>query len=151
MSDLYETDFYSWSYQQAELIRQGRFSELDIDNLLEEVEDMGKARYRTLKSSLEQLFLHALKWQMQSKKYDLHGMDQWYRSWAISIGKQPIAIQQELEENPGLNNKLDEIFLKAYKHARKLAANDMQCKTNDFPPECPWSYEQIMEEGWLPD
>ncbi|WP_257274691.1 MULTISPECIES: DUF29 domain-containing protein [unclassified Endozoicomonas] len=151
MENLYDTDFYTWSYQQAELIRQGRFNELDMDNLIEEVEDMGKARYRALESCLEQLLSHALKWQMQSGKDDLHDMDQWFRSWSISIGKQRIAILKELKKNPGLHNKLDEIFLDAYDYSRKLAANEMQCKPDVFPPQCPWTYEQIMTEDWLPE
>ena len=45
MESLYDKDFYSWSMQQAELVRQKRFSELDIDNLIEEIEDMGKSQY----------------------------------------------------------------------------------------------------------
>ncbi|WOG27987.1 DUF29 domain-containing protein [Endozoicomonas sp. 8E] len=111
MENLYDTDFYTWCHQQAELIRQGRFNELDMDNLNEEVEDMGRARYRALESCLEQLFLHALKSQTQWKKDDLHEMDQWFRSWSISIGKKRVAILKELKKNPGLHNKLDEIFL----------------------------------------
>ncbi|WP_448216232.1 DUF29 domain-containing protein [Endozoicomonas sp. 2B-B] len=151
MSDLYDTDFYSWSLQQAELIRQGRFSELDLDNLIEEVEDMGKARYRSVDSRLSQLLMHALKWQMQRKKNDLHEMDQWFRSWSTSIRKQRIEIEKELQENPALSSKVSEIFPKAYRHARKLAASEMQCKTDVFPKECPWTYEQVMTEDWLPD
>ncbi|WP_422412043.1 MULTISPECIES: DUF29 domain-containing protein [unclassified Endozoicomonas] len=125
MSDLYDTDFYSWSFQQAELIRQGRYSELDLDNLIEEVEDMGKARYRTVKSCLKGLFLHALKWQMQSKKDDMHDFKEWHTSWLISIGKQRDAVQEELEENPSLNNKLDEILPKAYQSARNQVARSL--------------------------
>ncbi|MBO9496175.1 DUF29 family protein [Thalassotalea sp. G20_0] len=38
MKDLYQTDFYSWTQQQAELIRSGRIAELDLHNILEEKE-----------------------------------------------------------------------------------------------------------------
>ncbi|WP_422136728.1 DUF29 domain-containing protein [Endozoicomonas sp. ALD040] len=151
MENLYDTDFYTWSYRQAELIRQGRFDELDMDNLVEEVEDMGRARYRSVQSRLSQLLMHSLKWQMQRKKNDLHEMDQWFRSWSTSISKQRIAIEHELEENPALNSKLDEILPKAYQYARKLAANEMQCRPDAFPSECPWTYDEIMEDGWLPE
>ncbi|WP_257275067.1 MULTISPECIES: DUF29 domain-containing protein [unclassified Endozoicomonas] len=151
MENLYDTDFYTWSYQQAELIRQGRFDELDIDNLVEEVEDMGRARYRSVDSRLSQLLMHALKWQMQVGKNDLHEMDRWFRSWSTSIAKQRDAIEKELQENPALNSKLTEIFPKAYDYARKLAAREMLCKPDAFPTECPWTYEQVMTEDWLPE
>ncbi|WOG28610.1 DUF29 domain-containing protein [Endozoicomonas sp. 8E] len=151
MENLYDTDFYTWSLEQAELIRQGRFDELDLDNLIEEVEDMGKARHRALESCLEQLLMHLLKWQMQASKDDFYDMKQWFRSWLVSMGKQRDAVHKELKKNPGLHNKLDEIFLDAYDYARKLAAREMQCKPDAFPPECPWTYEQVMTEDWLPE
>ncbi|WP_252177778.1 DUF29 domain-containing protein [Endozoicomonas sp. 4G] len=151
MENLYDTDFYTWSYQQAELIKQGRFDELDMDNLAEEVEDMGRARQRSVESRLSQLLMHSLKWQMQSKKNDLHDMDRWFRSWSISIGKQRDAIEHELKKNPGLYHKLEEIFLESYQYARKLAAREMQCKPDAFPSECPWTYDEIMEDDWLPE
>lgn len=152
MENLYDTDFYSWSYRQAELIGQGRLSELDTENLVEEIEDMGKARYRALQSCIDELFLHLLNWQMQSgKKDDQHIMEQWYRSWLVSITKQRRSIRDELNENPGLQNKLDEIMPNSYRYACKLAAIDMGCKPSDFPADSPWRFEQIMTEDWLPE
>ncbi len=46
MRDLYDTDFYSWTERQAQLIREGRLSELDLENILEEIESMGRSDYR---------------------------------------------------------------------------------------------------------
>ncbi|WP_257292833.1 DUF29 domain-containing protein [Endozoicomonas sp. ONNA1] len=149
-NNLYDSDYYSWTYQQLELIKQRRFDDLDIENLLEEIEDMGKSRYRALKSALKELLLHQLKWQKQSQEDDLHVMDEWYRSWRVSIKKQRRKVNEELDENPGLQSKLNEILVKAYKLAREEAGDDLNCKINDFPPKCPWSYEQIMTEDWLP-
>lgn len=151
MENLYDSDFYSWAYRQARLIRQGRLSELDIDNLVEEIEDMGKSRYWALRSCISELLLHLLKWQMQARKDDQHRLEDWYRSWPVSIAKQRLAIHHELGENPGLNSKLDEIMPKSYQYARKSAAIDMECKPSDFPADSPWSFEQIMQEGWLPE
>ena len=37
----YETDFYLWTQQQAEILRHGAFSTLDVENLIEEIESMG--------------------------------------------------------------------------------------------------------------
>jgi len=37
----YERDFYSWSLEQARLLREGRTDALDRDNLAEEIELLG--------------------------------------------------------------------------------------------------------------
>jgi len=62
---LYETDFYGWVQNQAGALRVGNFASLDLDNLIEEIEDMGKSRQRALESRLEILLMHLLKWQFQ--------------------------------------------------------------------------------------
>ena len=151
MENLYENDFYTWSLLQAELVRQGRFDELDLENLVEEIEDMGKSQYRALTSALGQLLMHLLKWQMQSRKGDRHDVTDWHTSWQISIGKQRPDIERILEENPGLKPKLNEAFAQAYRWAVRRAAVEMQCKASGFPGQCPWTFEQIMKEGFLPD
>jgi len=61
----YDKDFYSWTQEQAELLKHGRFSELDIDNLIKEVESMGRSEKRELESRLTFLLLHLLKWKYQ--------------------------------------------------------------------------------------
>lgn len=150
MESLYDTDFYSWSMQQADLVRQGRFSELDIDNLIEEIEDMGKSQYRTLTSALGQLLMHLLKWQMQSARDDQHSMEDWHNSWQISIGKQRPDIRQVFQQNPGLKSQLDESYAQAYQWARERAAVELRCNKELFPKSCPWTFEQVMQENFLP-
>ncbi|WP_257291507.1 DUF29 domain-containing protein [Endozoicomonas sp. ONNA1] len=151
-NNLYDSDYYSWTCQQAKLLKEGKLNELDIENLIEEVETMGKSQYRTLKSCIEQLLLHLLKWRMQSqKKNDLHDMELWYRSWKTSIVKQRLDIKDELDENQTLINKLDDIIPIAYGRARLLAAKAMDCNIKDFPDTCPWTFDQIMIENWYPE
>ena len=52
MKPLYDTDFYSWLQEQARLLEQGQVSQCDLDNLIEEVEDMGRRHLRKLDSHL---------------------------------------------------------------------------------------------------
>ncbi len=61
----YETDFYLWSYEQSELLRQRRFSELDLPNIIEEIESLGRSDKRALTSAYRVLLQHLLKWQFQ--------------------------------------------------------------------------------------
>jgi len=49
---LYETDFYGWIQQQVEAIRTGNLAALDLENLEEEIEDMGKRQKQELRGSL---------------------------------------------------------------------------------------------------
>lgn len=55
---LYETDFYSLTQQQAELLRQARLGELDLDNILEEIESIGRSEYRQLIHRMDVLLMH---------------------------------------------------------------------------------------------
>ena len=91
---LYETDFYSWRQQQEGLLRQGRLGELDVDNILEEIENMGSSEHRQLRHCLDVLLMHLLKWQYQPS----------HRSscWEGSIKEQRLRIKNILKENSGL-------------------------------------------------
>ena len=59
----YEKDFYAWTQEQANLIRQGKFNEIDTLHIIDEIESMGRSEKRALKSRLAVLLMHLLKWQ----------------------------------------------------------------------------------------
>lgn len=139
----YEKDFYSWTQEQAELLKSGRFSELDIDNLIEEVEAMGRSEKRELESRLTILLLHLLKWQYQEVRRG--------RSWQLSIDEQRIQFCKTLKENPGLKPALDEIIKDAYKLAVIKAARETKISKAVFPESCPWTLAQLIDDGFYPD
>lgn len=64
----YKTDFFAWTQEQSALIRAKRWSEIDVEHLAEEVEDMRKSERRSLESRLEILLMHLLKWQVQKDR-----------------------------------------------------------------------------------
>jgi hypothetical protein len=139
----YDNDFYSWTQEQAELLKNGRFSELDIDNLIEEVEAMGRSEKRELESRLTALLLHLLKWKYQEVRRG--------RNWQLSIDEQRIQFEGNLNENPGLKPQLDEIVKKAYKLAVIKAARETKISKAVFPERCPWTLAQFIDEGFYPD
>ena len=139
----YEQDFYSWTQEQAELLKNGRFSELDIANLIEEVESMGRGEKRELESRLTCLLLHFLKWKYQEIRRK--------RRWQLSIDGQRIQFEQILSENPGLKSALDEIIEKAYRLAVIQAALKTKITMAVFPECCPWTLTQLLEDGFYPD
>jgi uncharacterized damage-inducible protein DinB len=73
----YDADFYQWTQQQADLLRQGALSALDTENLAEEIESMGKSGQRAVESDLRNILLHLLKWQYQPERRG--------NSWRLSI------------------------------------------------------------------
>ena len=139
----YEQDFYSWTQEQANLLKHGRFSELDVENLIEEVETMGRSEKRELESRLTVLLLHLLKWKYQEVRRG--------RSWQLSIDEQRIQFCKTLKENPGLKPKLDEIVKDAYKLAVIQASRETKISKTVFPESCPWSLAQFIEEEYYPD
>jgi len=140
---LYETDFYGWVQQQAGVLKAGNFASLDLDNLIEEIEDMGKSRQRALQSRLEVLLAHLLKWRFQPKRKG--------SSWEFTIKEQRKRIAILLKKNPSLSSVLDESFTEAYEFAVSSAAQATHLEESTFPAQCPWTFEQIMAPDFWPE
>lgn len=138
----YETDFYSWTQEQAELLRQGRFADIDLENLIEEIETLGRSEYRAFTSALQRLTQHLLKWQYQPEKRS--------RSWRVTIAHQRIEIEKLLTENPSFKAKLAEAIAFGYRYGRKSACVETTFALKHFPEACPYSWEQLIDEDWLP-
>ena len=67
-SSLYDQDFVLWIESTVRLLKNQRLTELDLENLIDEVEDMGRNQKHALESNLSILLMHLLKWQYQSLK-----------------------------------------------------------------------------------
>ena len=141
MSDLHRQDFRAWTRQQADLIRSGRFAELDVANLIDEIEDMGWSRERELESRLGVLLAHLLKWRYQP---DRRG-----RGWRLTIAEQRRRIARLLKRNPSLKSLLAEVLEDAYGDALLMAARETDLDESAFPPACPFTLEEIMDANWL--
>jgi len=140
---LYETDFYEWTQNQANTLRAKNFACLDLDNLIEEIEDMGKSRQRALQSRLEVLLAHLLKWRFQPKRKG--------SSWEFTIKEQRKRIAILLKKNPSLYSVLDESFTEAYEFAVSSAAQATHLEESTFPAQCPWTFEQVMAPDFWPE
>jgi len=140
---LYETDFYSWTQEQARLLRIGNMSMLDMDNMLEEIEAMGRAEKRSLVSRLSVLLAYLIKWRYQP--------DRKGRSWRLTIAHQRIAINKLLKESPSLKSMLGEKTAEAWQDAVKEAEIETGISRKRFPQACPWTFEALMDEEFWPD
>ena len=102
--NLYETDFYAWIQEQAKLLRHQQWSQLDLPNLIEEIESLGKQQRAELRNRLKVLIGHLLKWEYQPERRS--------RSWLMTIRIQRRDTQELLEENPSLKPYLEEALQK---------------------------------------
>jgi hypothetical protein len=140
---LYDRDFYSWAMQQAALLRERRLDELDVENVAEEIEDLGKEQAKALRSSYRLLLVHLLKWQHQRRRRS--------RSWNGTIVRERQNAALGIEDNPGLKSQQRELFSQAYRLARKEAAAETGLPLVTFPETCPYTLDQALDEAFWPD
>ena len=132
----YEDDTYSWALQQAELLRAGRFEELDLSNLADEIGDVARREYDKLQSALTRVLQHLLKWDHQPERRG--------RSWALSIEAHRGLIADQLADHPGLKGMLDRALTRAYRTARLEALSETGLPRDALPGELPYSWDEIM-------
>jgi len=140
MSDLYDEDFTLWTERQAALLRRRAAGELvndtDLDwqNIAEEIEAVGGNTRRELRNRLARLLQHLLKWHYQPEHRS--------RSWRLTIRTQRQEIRDLLEENPSLQDKLPKLFLAAYPRGRTYALDETGLL--DLPQDSPFTVEQAL-------
>ena len=141
--ELYDRDFLEWTQQQAEHLQKGHWTELDVKNLVEELEALGRSEQRELGSDLQVLILHLLKWQYQPERRT--------RSWKTTIANCRDQIQDCLEDTPSLRRFLqDSTWIeKYYRRGRREAAKETQMSIDIFPVECGYTIEQILDPNFL--
>jgi Domain of unknown function DUF29 len=139
----YDKDFYAWALESAELLRQKKFDQIDIEHIAEEIESMGKSNKRSLINHLSVLITHLLKCKFQAERRGT--------SWENTIERQRIDIQELLEESPSLKHEIELKFSLAYKRARLDASSEMGIKKNVLPEKCPFSLSQCLDNEFFPD
>ncbi|MEH2013791.1 DUF29 domain-containing protein [Nostoc sp.] len=138
--NLYEQDFYLWTQTIAHQLKENNFHEIDIPNLIEEIESMGRSEKRELKNRLIVLLMHLLKWQYQPEKRS--------ESWRSTISEQRICIETLLEDSPSLQPLLTEVFEDCYQKARLKASDETGIKLNFFPKESPFRLEETLKNSY---
>lgn len=136
MQDEYNQDFYAWALHNAKLIRQGKLSEVDLENIAEEIESMGKSERRELISRLAVLIAHLLKWQFQPERR--------CNSWKYTVEEQQLKVTELLEESPSLQYEVETKLSDAYKQAVLIAAKEANLDRKIFPEKCFLNLEQCL-------
>jgi hypothetical protein len=138
---LYHQDYYLWLKQTIEDLKHQNLERLDWNHLLEEIEALGKREQKAIKSNLRIVILHLLKWNYQRDKRS--------QSWIYSIAEHRQRLYDDFESSPALKRYCEEIFIKVYQEARKLAVKETGLPLTQFPATCPFLLEQVLEEDWL--
>jgi Domain of unknown function DUF29 len=142
LKTLYDIDFVRWSEQMGRLIRDRNYDQVDWENVIEEIESLGKSDRRELKSRLEVLLMHMLKWQYQPSMRT--------GSWTGTINEQRDRIEDLLEESPSLKSLVLEYLPDSYRRARRNAIAETGLQAHNFPIECPYTIAQVLDAEFLP-
>ena len=142
--DLYEEDLYLWSQTQAVLLRAGRFEELDLENLIEEVEDVGGALKRSMRSRTRTIMEHLLKLEFSPSTDPRLG-------WRATIRAQRSDLLDDL--TPSLRRELlgelSELYRRACHDAdASLRDHGEHAAADALPPASPYTLDQITGDRW---
>jgi hypothetical protein len=138
----YNQDFALWAMRQATLLRERRYHELDVDNLIEEVESISRTEKRELSNHLEPLLNFLLRWWLfEGLRND---------SWRSIIGEHRGYVELILKDSPSVQTTLLKLIEHAYIAARLAVAKDTGINFNAMPEQFPWSEDQILSSEWMP-
>jgi hypothetical protein len=139
----YDADFHAWTQAQAAHLRAKEWPALDVDNLAEEIESLGKRDRRAVESYLEVWLRHGLKWVYQPARRSLS----WRRT--LTITRQRLA--RVLRDSPSLRAQLPVLLPAVYADARASAVAETGLPRATFPEVCPWPVDQVLDEDFLPE
>ena len=145
-TELYELDFHAWTQETADQIRVGRFEDIDLEMLAEEIESLGRSDRNELHTRLSLIAAHMLKWEFQPEKRELHG-----RGWALTVKEQRRRVERLIKKNPSLQPVLAdmELIQDAYESGVIQAALESGIVEQDFPRQCPYTAtEMLTYEFW---
>ena len=146
---LYDRDFVGWTQQQAELLRREAglrpASDLDLQNLAEEIESLGKRDRRALTNNVARIAEHLLKLQYSPAKDPRPG-------WENSVDVHRSKARKILADSPALRSDLQATLDESYDDGRRRAARDLRRELDPkvLPERCPYTVEQILDQDWWP-
>lgn len=132
-----DSDFAAWIYDQVAALKEGRFADLDIEDLSDEVESLAKRDFKKLRSALRGIVHHMLKWDYQPERRG--------QSWRDSINNGRDRVWGELASSPSFRPRVAEAVEQAFPLARSKAwAETGVFKLEREPKICPYSWDEIM-------
>jgi Domain of unknown function DUF29 len=140
---LYDRDFHQWTQVMADSLRCGNWAGLDLENLVEEVESLGRQQRQELRNRLGILLGHLLKWQYQPTLRS--------KSWRLTLREQWVQIRFLLKDNPSLKSYLEEAMVEVYTLGQLLVAKETPLDIEDLPEVCPYGLDDAINDAFLPE
>lgn len=137
-----DDDFALWAAEQGALIRAHKLDRIDLENVAEEIESLGRSEEHQIDSRLEVLIAHLLKWELQPAKRKY--------GWKSSIDEQRIRLARVLKRSPSLRSYPAESLRGSYIIGRNEAITQTRLPEAAFPETCPYTVEQILDPNFLP-
>ena len=138
----HDEDFYGWALYTAQLLKDRKMDELDVDYLIEELEDMGNSNENQLINRFAVLIAHLLKWEYQSTIRS--------RSWEATIEEQRNKIKRLIRKNPSLKPKIFEAINEGFLDSKTIIKKDTPLDLKVLPSSCPYTFEQLMDDEFYP-
>lgn len=138
----YDADFALWTAEQGALLRAGKLDRVDLENVAEEIEGLGRSDKYEIESRLSVLLMHLLKWQFQPAQRT--------NSWKATIRDQRYFIKRKIADSPSLARHPAQTLLARYDVARPQASGETGLPEAVFPEACPYSAEQVLDDDFWP-
>lgn len=143
LETLYDTDFCEWAHSVAARLRAGEIEGLDLENIAEEIEDLGKRDRREVRSRLLSLLAHMLKWDYQRQLRS--------ESWAATIREQRKQLKLIFGDSPSLVRHARSGIADLYRGAVEEASAETELAEDAFPRQCPYAWQDIFEREFRAD
>jgi hypothetical protein len=141
LKQLYEQDYYLWLEKTIELLKVRKFNQLDWENLIEEIENLGRSEKRAVVSFLKQLIKHLLLYHYWQAERQWSG-----QGWLEEISNFRFELSQYLDSKT-LRNYAEQELNTIYIRARKEAI--LKSNVVHIPINCPYSLEQILDDDFI--
>jgi hypothetical protein len=140
---LYKADFYAWTQQQAQVLRERRWADLDLENLADEVASVGGTEKREIRNRMIVLLCHLLKWKYQPGHRG--------PSWRRTIREQRRQLADIVETSPSLAEYVKQQVLQRYSAATVDAADETGIAIGLFPEESPFTAGEVLDFDFYPE
>src|SRR5215472_2352066 len=143
VQELYDIDFFEWTQRNAELLRRGCFEAADIEHIAEELEGLGKRDQREIQNYLTRVIANLLNSQMQpiSRTPD----------WQSVTVESLFELKGIFKQSPSLKRFAQESVAEIYPDAVRTSSIETGLDRKEFPPECPYTFDQLMDPDYLPE
>ena len=142
LKTLYEIDDSLWLEETIELLKAKNFEALDLDNLIEELEDLGNEKKFRVASFLQQIIRHALLLQFWISEREYN-----QAHWQAEIISFQYQLKRYLTTNlrQYLEQEFEQIYFESLRYVRQKNDNKV-----NLPDTCPYSLEELLDPNWLP-